>query len=95
MDFNNLKFIKYTGTPNLFMALVKNKNEYYIFTSKTLPPNIKIEHDMLDAQTLITYSCSININCLVNKDETLFNLFKLNNEKEFDTISKILGYYYG
>lgn len=101
MDFNTLKFLKYTGTPNLFMALVKNKEEYYIFISKTMPPKIKIGRDILgvsdilDAKPITIYFGSINIDCLVNNDETLFNLFKLNNEKEFDIISKILGYYYG
>lgn len=103
MDFNGIEFIKYKGTNSFFIALCKIKKDYYIFVSKTKPPNINTQSDILykndsyKFKTLSfveTYSGSINIDILVNeKDNTLFNCFKLNNEKEFDTISEILGYY--
>lgn len=103
MDFDGLEIIKYKGTNNFFLALCKIKKEYYIFVSKTKPPNISEQSDILYgidsykfkmSSFVKTYSGSINIDMLVNeKDNTLFNLFKLNNEKEFDTISEILGYY--
>lgn len=100
MDFNGLKIIKYKGTNNFFIALCKIKEEYYIFVSKTTPPNIKVQNDTLYTDNFYissvkkTYSGSINIDMLANeKDNSLFNLFKLNNEKEFDTISEILEYY--
>jgi len=100
MDFDGLEFIKYKGTKDFFVALCKIKKDYYIFVSKTKPPNINAQNDILykidpyKPSFLTTYSGSINIDILVNeKDNTLFNLFKLNNEKEFDTISEVLGYY--
>lgn len=100
MDFDGLKIIKYKGTNNSFIALCKIKEEYYIFVSKTKLPNIKVQNDTLYTDNFYlssfkkTCSCSINIDMLANeKDNSLFNLFKLNNEKEFDTISEILEYY--
>ena len=99
MDFDGLEIIKYKGTNSFFIALCKINKEYYIFVSKTKPPIINAQNDTLykiDPYILFreTYSGSINIDILVNeKDNTLFNLFKLNNEKEFDTISEVLGYY--
>lgn len=103
MDFDGLEIIKYKGTNSFFMALCKMNKEYYIFVSKTAPPNINAQNDIVYATDsyelkiasfIRTYSGSINIDILVNeKDNTLFNLFKLNNEKEFDTMSEILGYY--
>ena len=103
MNFNGIEFIKYKGTKGFFVALCKMNKEYYIFVSKTRPPDINAQNDILyeidpyKSKTFSfveTYSGSINIDILVNeKDNTLFNLFKLNNEKEFDTISEVLGYY--
>lgn len=100
MDFDGLKIIKYKGTNNSFIVLCKIKEEYYIFVSKTKLPDIKVQNDTLYTDNFYlssfkkTYSCSINIDMLANeKDNSLFNLFKLNNEKEFDTISEILEYY--
>lgn len=103
MDFDGLEFIKYKGTNSFFIALCKKDKDYYVFVSKTKPPNINVQNDILygigsyKSKTFSfveTHSGSINIDILVNeKDNTLFNLFKLNNEKEFDTISKVLGYY--
>lgn len=103
MDFDGLEIIKYKGTKSFFVALCKIKKDYYIFVSKTKPPNINAQNDIIyeiDSYKskipsfVKTYSGSINIDILVReKDNTLFNLFKLNNEKEFDTISEILGYY--
>ena len=103
MNFDGLEIVKYKGTKSFFIALCKIKKEYYIFVSKTKPPNINTQNDALYgidpykfkmSSFVKTYSGSINIDILVNeKDNTLFNLFRLNSEKEFDTISKILGYY--
>ena len=103
MDFDGLEIIKYKGTNSFFIALCKIKKDYYIFVSKAKPPNINVQSDILygfdrlnlEAFPCVeTYSGSINIDILVReKDNTLFSLFKLNNEKEFDTISEILGYY--
>ena len=103
MDFDGLEIIKYKGTKGFFIALCKMNKEYYIFVSKTKPPNINVQSDILygfdrlnlkASPYVKTYSGSINIDILVReKDNTLFSLFKLNNEKEFDTISEILGYY--
>lgn len=100
MDFDGLKIIKYKGTNNFFIALCKRKEEYYILVSKTKLPNINVQDNTLYTTPFYkpsfteTYYCSINIDMLVNeKDNSLFNLFKLNNEKEFDTISEILEHY--
>lgn len=100
MDSDGLKIIKYKGTNNFFIALCKIKEEYYIFVSKTKLSDIKIQNDTLYTDNFYlssfkkTYSGSINIDMLANeKDNSLFNLFKLDNEKEFDTISEILECY--
>ena len=93
-----MDFIKYNGFKDIFLALVKKDNKFYIFIMKTDKINLQAERKNETAYGLyFTPICQFvkDVKCDIiihakQIENKLFHLIALDNEKEYDKILSTL-----
>ena len=104
MVTENSKVIEFHGFNNIFVGLLENDNKYFLFISKYHYAAISIEENTLSAfgkyhEELIkfikSYDCKLEVNLDSLNENTLFNIFSLQNKQEYYTIVKVLETVYG
>lgn len=104
MITKNNKIIEFRGFNNIFIGLLDDDNKYFLFISKYNNAVINIEEDTLSAfnkyhQELVkfikSYDCKLEVNLNGFNQNTLFNIFSLQNKQEYYTIVKVLETIYG
>ena len=104
MVTENSKVIEFRGFNNIFVGLLENDNKYFLFISKYHYAAISIEENTLSAfgkyhEELIkfikSYDCKLEVNLDGLNENTLFNIFSLQNKQEYYTIVKVLETVYG
>ena len=95
-----MNFIKYIGFKNIFLALVEKEKQFYAFAMKTDKIKLDAEQKTETAYGLYftpvgQFTTEIKCNVIIpaqveNKDNTLFHLIALDNEKEYDKLVSML-----
>ena len=90
-----MEIIKYEGNDKYFFALIKEKEKNYLFAGKVNDITIDTEKDEVSFwPETIKYVRNIysklEISFQMREDNSLFKLFELSSEKEYETIISVV-----
>ena len=93
-----MEIIEYRGFKDIFIALGKEKNQYYIIYGHTGKLNIKCEteyediylHKYLDLKFMTRKTAEINIPFLCKDNNSLFTCMTIQNKKSYNEIVNVM-----